>query len=471
MTQEHEKRLEWAVDVLRETPALPENFLTDFDRKLALEPETASVTDVVVTLHPTRGGATSGQTTHWAAGLAAAVLMLCALFGLIGRPKTDVVAVKPTGLFVVAGAQEAKLNQEPVTAVVELDTESLLETGAESVVLMAGEPGNEVRIGPKSRVGVRVSEAPADSGHRSELQLASGSVFISESESKVSVRTSHALIAPVGTDYRVVKSPSSTEITVLDGRVNVQPPEGGQGISLQPGQRMTVGENTDWSRVQVKRLPESGLAPLQTTRSTLRRLKVRPEVGSSLRTYPKAKKPPTQRPKSRVSEPIGRAAEPPSQARRVPPASTPQARAARVPRARVAVRPKSKKPVAQKRARVRRQARAASIGDVKYPVRPRVKRPRTSPNITTAPAARVQRAKLQRPNRPAQRSEWRKRNPRVRVGQRASQTQVNRRRQAKTQFRKGQDATRSRVNQGAGRARGNLNPSSSRRVRHGGRRR
>lgn len=37
MTEEHKNRLDWAVDALRETPALPDGFLERFEAKLAEE--------------------------------------------------------------------------------------------------------------------------------------------------------------------------------------------------------------------------------------------------------------------------------------------------------------------------------------------------------------------------------------------------------------------------------------------------
>jgi FecR protein len=304
MTDEQNQRLDWAVGVLQETPALPQGFLERFEEKLSEEPR-----QPVVLI--SRGGVTSSRKPNWTRQLMAAVVLLVALAGIVWTlPRSN--SPKSSGLMVVAAAQDAKLSRSqgatsPLQTVVELGEDDTLETGSDGpVVLMAGSPGNEIKVAPQSKIRYRTSSSETQT-FRSELQLSAGAVFVTETDAKISVRTAHAVFQPVGTDYRVTSSTDSTTLEVLDGVVNARPGEGGSPIQVKAGEQLTVGPRSQWKALRTSKISPQELAPLVRERQSFGRLKQRPKTGAGLPSYPKAadRKPPrpVSRPTSRPKPP------------------------------------------------------------------------------------------------------------------------------------------------------------------------
>ncbi len=294
MTDEQEKRLDWARGILREPPALPEGFLQRFEERLLVEPApTRSIRE--------RGGITSSGRPTRTRQLMAALILLVALAGLVWTLPRDN-SPRKAGLVVVATGQDAKLNRNrksptPLQTLVELAVDDTLETGSEgSVVLMAGSPGNEIKVGPESRVRIGHSRTHEDPNIGPELQLSAGVVFVAETDVRISVRTSHALFQPVGTDYRVTSSVDSTTLSVLEGVVNATPVGGGQPITVRAGEQLVVGgAKTRSEALRTRKLSDQELEPLRQERQSFGKLKQTPSLGGDPSPYPKAvKKKPTR---------------------------------------------------------------------------------------------------------------------------------------------------------------------------------
>ncbi len=285
MTQREEQLVEWAVGTLKEEPAaLPEGFLARFESKLAQEPAPAPVLD-----------RSSQRTPHWSRSLMAAVLMLAALAAFYWWGPKGPEDGTPGEILIVSNLNQVSLSCE--------------------AVLLAGGPGNEITLGPGSSLSLRRSSRSGNLTS-AELELNSGSVFVAETRSKISIRTPHAHIRPIGTEYEVRHLGDATIVSVLEGRVAVKEPAGRNTVTLQSGERLVVGPKSRWKELRPRRLEARELGPMQRYRH-LPRLKDRPLPGSALRSraqpqarvkpdYPKAKPQPRRvRRSRRVSPPVG----------------------------------------------------------------------------------------------------------------------------------------------------------------------
>ena len=277
---------------MRETPALPDGFLERFEAKLA---EEATPPKVFVS----RGAFTASPRRSWTRGLMAALIILAALAGLVWTRPGD--HLSNSNLLVVMAGQDTTLNGIPGTlaslaTVSQLSQGDTVETGSDgSVVLMAGSPGNEIKIAPDSKVALRNSTSVVgEVAVKSEFELSAGTVFVTEQTSRISVRTSHALFQPVGTDYTVTRSSEATTVSVLEGAVNAVPYSGGAPIRIGPGEQLVVGPEARWDKLRPTRLSAKELEPLVQERQSFGKLKDKPALGEKLPPYPKARAKPTE---------------------------------------------------------------------------------------------------------------------------------------------------------------------------------
>lgn len=306
MTQREEQLVEWAVGTLKEEPAaLPEGFLARFESKLSQEPAPAPVLD-----------RSSQRTPHWSRSLMAAVLMLAALAAFYWWGPKGPEDGTPGEILIVSTLNQVSLSSEAVSQVQELTLKAPLVTGPDSeAVLLAGGPGNEITLGPDSSLSLSRSSRSGDLTS-AELELNSGSVFVAETRTKISIRTPHAHIRPIGTEYEVRHLGDATIVSVLEGRVAVKEPAGRSTVTLESGERLVVGPKSRWKELRPRRLEARELGPMQRYRHRPR-LKDRPLPGSALRSraqpqarvkpdYPKAKPQPRRfRRSRRVSPPVG----------------------------------------------------------------------------------------------------------------------------------------------------------------------
>ena len=262
MSEKEEKLLDWAVGELKKAPdpVLPEGFLLRFEQKLKQE--------VAYTQ-----GFTPSQ-PHWSRSLAAAVLMICCLAAMYwlgpGLPQTSA-----GELAVAACPGQVLVDGLAVSQVTQLKPSQILETEEEKALLVSSDSRNRVVVGERTKLVVgKKSQAV-----RTELELAGGSISVSEMTMKIAVRTPELLIVPVGTEYRVDRRTDSTKVAVLSGEVRLE--------SLKPSETVTVraGESLHWKHGEplrpsmIEKLgPEQG-ASLNSDLSFAQRLRRRPELG------------------------------------------------------------------------------------------------------------------------------------------------------------------------------------------------
>ncbi|MBI3927832.1 MAG: FecR domain-containing protein [Armatimonadetes bacterium] len=126
---------------------------------------------------------------------------------------------------------------ESVTETVPLERGAVLRTGklSASVVTLPGR-GNELRVGEETEL--KVARLDRSQG---EFQLEKGRVWITEKDAQVTIRTAHAVLIPVGTEYEAIVDQDSTEVVVWDGLVMVQAPDRSATVPVGAGQELEVG--------------------------------------------------------------------------------------------------------------------------------------------------------------------------------------------------------------------------------------
>ena len=280
-TENQDRLVNWAVETLAHEPCveLPEGFLAKFETQLSQEPEPS----VVVELLPT---SLSEPTRHWTRGLMAALVMLAVLGAfLILKPKSG---SEVTGLMVVSALNEVEVASISVSEVTALKSSQSIVTKADSeVVLMAGNLRNTVRVGPDSEI--RLNETKRSEGATlAELSLERGSLYVSEKEAKISVKTRHAHIRPIGTEYKVTETTDGTKVAVSEGSVLVTP-SGGNLIRLNAGEQILVDSQAKKDAPRPVRMKSEPLKNLkkefEASRTTVKKA---PKLGSPLAPYPKA---------------------------------------------------------------------------------------------------------------------------------------------------------------------------------------
>lgn len=306
----------------------------------------------------------------------AAVLMLAALAAFYWWSPRQADVEVGSGVLIVSTLNSVELKSQKVSQVQELTTQTPLVTGPDSeAVLLAGGPGNEITLGPESSLSLARSQ-----GNRNQLDLEQGSVFITETRAKISVRTAHLMVEPIGTEYEVRRHGDETTVSVLEGRVAVRAPDRRRMLTLAAGESLTVGRDARWEELRPRRLNQTELKPMRRYRA-LPRLKFQPLLGSALipRSQPQTQATPAY-PKAKP------------QPRQIPPRTRPDRLEPATVRARGQVRTQTRRPVVQPRS-VRRS-------DTRGTQAPRARRTDiiNPPDINARRQSRVQRRAESKPS-------------------------------------------------------------------------
>ncbi len=136
---------------------------------------------------------------------------------------------------------------------------SVLRTEGDNFsVVVIGETGNEVRVGGDTEVKVkRLARRTRDSGPvEGEFELTRGRVWVTETSAQLAVRTPHALLIPVGTEYEAISEGGKTEVVVWEGEVIAQSLDGKRSLRLKEGQEVSFGQGQDWTPARVAPIRE-----------------------------------------------------------------------------------------------------------------------------------------------------------------------------------------------------------------------
>lgn len=239
LTPDEERLLEMALGSLEE-PELPDGFAERFSQRLRAE--NGAVPAAKVTVLEARG---PGAGRWWTPVLLAAAAIVL-FFGFLRTSQTQ---SEPIGV-VAASEGNLKVDDASVLEAVALKAGMEISTEAESAsVLVLAEASEQVRLDSETVVTVNSLRQPQKDSKRvvGEFGLKKGRIWITESASKVAVRTPHALLMPVGTEYEAISGEDSTEVVVWEGEVIARSPDGSQSIRVQQGEELVLDGET-WKR-------------------------------------------------------------------------------------------------------------------------------------------------------------------------------------------------------------------------------
>ena len=261
MTEKEEKLVDWAVGELKNAPdpVLPEGFLLRFEQSLKQE---VATTQSYTPSQP-----------HWSRSLAAAVLMMCCLAAMywlgpgLSQPSAGELAV-------AACPGQVLLDGLAVSQVTELRPSQTLETDEEKALVVSSDSRNRIVVGERTKVVV------GKKSRTTELELADGSISVSEMTMKIAVRTPELLIVPVGTEYRVNRGADATEVAVLSGEVRLESFKPSEKVSVRAGEWLLWKHGEPLQPSMVKKLGQEQGESLSSDFSWAQRLRRRPGLGN-----------------------------------------------------------------------------------------------------------------------------------------------------------------------------------------------
>ncbi|MFP4521975.1 MAG: FecR domain-containing protein [Fibrobacterota bacterium] len=120
----------------------------------------------------------------------------------------------------------------------------VLTTGANGAAELRFKDGSRFTASSGSNIRIERLSIPVDGGINMSLKLNSGYLWGRVPkltvEKKMSVVTENAEVTVTGTEFEVSYNDDSTEVKVQEGRVQVTPTAGGNGISLARGQKTLI---------------------------------------------------------------------------------------------------------------------------------------------------------------------------------------------------------------------------------------
>ena len=277
LTADEERLLEMALLTLEE-PEFPEGFAERLSQRLRAEQPSRATVTVLEDKRP------ASRHRWWMPVLLAAAAIVL-FFGFLGTSKTQ---SAPIGV-VAASEGKVKVDDSSVEEAVALKAGMKISTEPESPsILVLAEATEQIRLDSETTVTVNSLRQPRKDSKQvvGELGLKKGRVWISEKASKVAIRTPHALLLPVGTEYEAITGKDATELVVWEGEVIARSLDGLHSRRVSQGEELVLNAET-WTESRTSRSADSReasrgpLAQLEPTRAGRQPAQAPPAIGSS----------------------------------------------------------------------------------------------------------------------------------------------------------------------------------------------